>query len=73
MSKSFSFLVEILNVSDLFNFSDFKLFWEDDIKEYRDDDDYKEYHDDEEYHEDYKDYQEYQEDYKDYDEDYNQV
>uniref|UniRef100_A0A0L8G525 Voltage-dependent calcium channel alpha-1 subunit IQ domain-containing protein n=1 Tax=Octopus bimaculoides TaxID=37653 RepID=A0A0L8G525_OCTBM len=48
------------------------LFWEDDIKEYRDDDDYKEYHDDEEYHEDYKDYQEYQEDYKDYDEDYNQ-
>uniref|UniRef100_A0A0L8G4Y8 Voltage-dependent calcium channel alpha-1 subunit IQ domain-containing protein n=1 Tax=Octopus bimaculoides TaxID=37653 RepID=A0A0L8G4Y8_OCTBM len=49
-----------------------ELFWEDDIKEYRDDDDYKEYHDDEEYHEDYKDYQEYQEDYKDYDEDYNQ-
>ncbi|XP_036367714.1 voltage-dependent calcium channel type A subunit alpha-1 isoform X2 [Octopus sinensis] len=50
-----------------------ELFWEDDIKEYRDDDDYKEYHDDEEYHEDYKDYQEYQEDYKDYDEDYNQL
>nr|BAA13136.2 voltage-dependent calcium channel [Heterololigo bleekeri] len=50
-----------------------ELFWEDDIKEYRDEEDYREYRDEEDYKDDYQEYQEYQEDCKDYEEDYNQV